>query len=358
MRLSISYSSVEHNLMSEFRGLRLSPYYLNSRRLQALTGVELPLAAQTSLSRNTVARVGGMRDVSRLAERLLQSGQIPNLTSEAASRDLTGHSQLIAFVWGVFTFRGAPNAIRCEQEGKAYKNATFSGRIPIGDTNYELKGEIFNEHFYSVSSPGMLSGKRRMLVAGQFHFSGNRVEVFPYLICDLIQDMGSLPLPWATSIRVYPDSIDAFRAIAGKAPTRADLQTVLNMAEENVKTAFSEIIGEPFVPKDWGGERSDLITSRLTVHDQPTSAAFIFKGPSVPGTLHPKNMGKRGDQLIRAFDEPVDLVVVQHCNQIANSVVRMTEALAYDLRRPRRYCIIDGNDTALILKAHGKLPTN
>ena len=53
-------------------------------------------------------------------------------------------------------------------------------------------------------------------------------------------------------------------------------------------------------------------------------------------------MGKRGDQLVRAFDEPADLIVVQHCNKIENMVVRMTEAFAYDPRRPRQYCIIDG----------------
>jgi hypothetical protein len=127
------------------------------------------------------------------------------------------------------------------------------------------------------------------------------------------------------------------------------------MPEAAVKQAFADIIGEPYVSKDWGGEKSDLVTARLTVDGEPTSAAFIFKGPSVPGPLHPGNMGKRGDQLIRAFDEPVDLIVVQHCNKIENSVVRTAEGLAYDPRRPRRYCIIDGADTAQILSAYGKL---
>ncbi len=88
---------------------------------------------------------------------------------------------------------------------------------------------------------------------------------------------------------------------------------------------------------------------------KPVSAAFLLKGPSVRGEMHPNNLGKRGDQLMRAFDEPVDLVVVQHCNKIANTVVRQAEALAYDPRHPRRYCILDGADTAVILRAHGKL---
>ena len=66
-------------------------------------------------------------------------------------------------------------------------------------------------------------------------------------------------------------------------------------------------------------------------------------------------MGKRGDQLVRAFEEPVDLVVIQHCNQIANTVVRQEEAMAFDPRQPLRYCIIDGADTVRILKTHRKL---
>jgi hypothetical protein len=66
----------------------------------------------------------------------------------------------------------------------------------------------------------------------------------------------------------------------------------------------------------------------------------------------------RGDRLIRAFEEPADLIVVQHCNRIENTVVRTTEGLAYDPRRPRRYCIINGNDTAQILKTYGRLQTS
>ena len=61
--------------------------------------------------------------------------------------------------------------------------------------------------------------------------------------------------------------------------------------------------------------------------------------------MHPADMGKRGDQLVRVFDEPVELVVTQHCSKIANSVVRIAESLAMNIRQPRRYCIIDGADT-------------
>jgi hypothetical protein len=297
-----------------------------------------------------------MSDTSSLAERLLRFGKLPNLTEIVGARDVNDE-KVLGFVWGVFSFRGLSTAVRREQEGKPYAHATFSGKIPMGGDEYKLSGIMFNDHVYSVSSPVVLTGRRRMLIAGQFEFKGKDVKVFPYIIGEVTSDLGGfLPMSWSSSIRVYPSGIDSFEKVRElPAPGKAHLEAVLRMSEDDVKRAFAEIIGEPFVPKDWGGERSDLITSRLVIDKQPTSAAFIFKGPSVSGTMHPSNMGKRGDQLIRAFDEPVDMVVVQHCSAIANSVVRTAEALAYDLRRPRRYCIIDGADTAQILRAYDKL---
>ena len=45
-------------------------------------------------------------------------------------------------------------------------------------------------------------------------------------------------------------------------------------------TPLAEIVSEPFVPKDWGGERSDLRSTRLTIEGRPCAAAFMFKGPA------------------------------------------------------------------------------
>lgn len=160
---------------------------------------------------------------------------------------------------------------------------------------------------------------------------------------------------WSASVRVYPSQIDAFANLDDEEPpSKGDLQALLRISEDDVKNAIADIIGEPFVPKDWGGEKSDLPTNRLTIDGEPHSAAFIFKGPSLPREMHPADMGKRGDQLVRVFDEPVELVVIQHCNKIANTVVRIAESLAMDVRRPRRYCIMDGADTVRLLKAYRK----
>jgi hypothetical protein len=342
--------------MRDFEGLRLSAYYLNSRRLEALTGAAIPIDAEESLVRNSSARIKAMRVAAKVAHNVLKRGQIPNLNSVVTNRDVDSE-RVLAFVWGIFAFRGICDSLQRQYLGKPPKPGTFSGTIPLGDREYKLSGELSNDHLYSSTSNRLLTGRKRMLIAGQFEFNGPSVKVEPFIIGDMMKDLGGGELrTWSTSVRVYPEEIDAFARINEEGPvTNADLNALLQISEECVKYAIADIIGEPFVSKDWPGEKSDLPTNRLSIDGEPHSAAFIFKGPSVPREMHPADMGKRGDQLVRVFDEPVELVVVQHCHKIANSVVRIAESLAMDVRRPRRYCILDGADTVRILKAYGKL---
>lgn len=67
---------------------------------------------------------------------------------------------------------------------------------------------------------------------------------------------------------VWPQQLDQFSAIAGKRATDAERRAVSSMSEENVKNAFADIIGEPFVSKDWAARR--LICSRT---DLPGTAS-------------------------------------------------------------------------------------
>ncbi|MFQ6180339.1 hypothetical protein ACLMJV_00025 [Sinorhizobium meliloti] len=263
---------------------------------------------------------------------------------------------MLAYIWGVFTFKGAGEAIEREVDKKKFKPATFRGRIPLADREYEFSGEMFNEHYYSTSSLRSLSNTVRMFIVGHFFFERDKVQVFPYIMGEFEEQVGFKPINWSNTLRIYPDAFDAFRGMRTvEKVSKRDLDALAAIPEAQVKEILADLIGEPFVGRDWGGEKSDLSTNRLLVDGRPMSAAFILKGPSLKGEMHPKNMGKRGDQLVRAFDEPVELVVVQHCNKIANTVVRQAEALAYNPRGPQRYSIIDGADTVRILKAYGRL---
>jgi hypothetical protein len=338
--------------------LRLSPYYLNTRRLSALTGSQLPVEAQHSLTENSDRRVLGMARAESLADRILRSGRIPNLLQAIGDRDPTGE-RILGVLWDVFTFKGLSTALMRAAAGKTFSPASFSSHLVLGDDDLTVRGTLMNEHVFSDSSVNVLTGRRRMMIAGIFDFQGQAVDVHPFIIGELLESLGGDYEPgYAQSVRVYPQQIDAFAMIVDHPkPTLQEVRVVAGMAEEDVKTALTEIIAEPYKPKDWGGEKSDFVTPRLTINGQPLSAAFILKGRSVPGELHPAKMGKRGDQLLRVFDEPVDLVVIQHVNKIANTIVRYAEALAYNAKAPRRFCVIDGGDTAHILKTYGKLPS-
>jgi hypothetical protein len=336
--------------------LHLQAYYLNTRRLSALTAVQLPVEAQRPISQNGEARRLGMDQARDLADRLLSSGKIPDLGEVIGAGDPDG-KRIIASLWNEFTFRRLSTALRREAEGKPYARASFSGRLELGNRELAVRGVLMNEHVYSGSSDTVLTRKRRLLIAGMFEFQGDEVEVHPYVIGELAEAGEFFDLPYAQSVRIYPQQIDAFSKIADHPrPTAEEIRTVAGMLEDDVKTALADIIQEPFIPKDWGGEKSDFVTSRLKVNGAPVSAAFILKGRSIRGELHPSKMGARGDQLLRAYSEPVDIVVVQHVNKIASSIVDIAERFAYTPRNPRRFCIIDGGDTAHILKAYGKLP--
>ena len=343
-------------MSAKFEGnVGLSPYYLNTRRLEALSSIEIPVSAQASLNKNSAERVTAMRYALSVAKALVNSGHIPNLVRAYA--EIPDTTRLLAWIWGSFSFKGSRLAFEREAEGGSVQPATFSGTINLGDRDYRAQGELINEHYYSQSSIGTLSGKRNLFILGMFDFQDENIEIFPYIIADIVDEMSPfINLSIRNSIRIYPDQIDSFKKITGTPRGgQSDIRKLQTTSESNVKNAISDIIGEPFIPKDWGGEVSDLQTNNLVVEGVTRSAAFILKGPALSGEMHPGNMGKRGDQLVRAFGEPVDLVIIQHCNKIANTVVKMAEALAIDPRNPKRFCIIDGADTARLLKAYGKL---
>lgn len=333
----------------------LSPYYLNTNRLEALSSIEIPPVAQTSLNRNSVERVTAMGYARKVAKGLLQTGRIHNLARVYAETE--NPTRILASTWGAFSFKGSRLAVESQAKGSHARTATFTGTLTLGDRDYPAYGELFPDYYYSQSSTGTLSGKRNLFIMGMFEFWKDEVEICPYVIGDLVDDLSPfINMSIRSLIRVYPDYIDSFGRLKG-APqaTVSDVKALQAVPEAAVKDAVAEIIGEPFVPPDWGGENSDLQTNRLVVEGASQSAAFIFKGPALKGEMHPRNMGKRGDQLVRAFGEPVDLIVIQHCSKIANSVVKLAEAMAIDPRNPKRFCILDGADTARLLKAYGKL---
>jgi hypothetical protein len=64
-------------------------------------------------------------------------------------------------------------------------------------------------------------------------------------------------------------------------------------------------------------------------------------------------MGKRGDQAVRLAQELVDILVVQHHSAIVAAVSKLLSALAR--QQGKRFMVIDGASTAILLRSYGKL---
>lgn len=159
-------------------------------------------------------------------------------------------------------------------------------------------------------------------------------------------------LPRAEQITI--DDIDSFARVKGV--RRAGPSLPRSMSEDSFKNGVQAIVGEPGKFTDWGGETSDLFSTRLKLKGKRRAVAFGFKGPGVSGPLVPARMGKNGDQMQRLFKEPAQVFLVQHWREIKPSVLDMMRAFAVDKAvstgKPIFYGIIDGHDSERIRLAY------
>ena len=211
-------------------------------------------------------------------------------------------------------------------------------------------------------SPRNLSHRRHRTVIGLVtDVSDDAIELQPVLIGQLrYADVDMFGRVNADSLQVWPHEIDEFARLNDSKGASANARRKIGeLSEDDVKAAFAALIGEPYVPKDWGGERSDLNTTRLRLDGAPLEASFVFKGPGAPKKMVIATLGKNGDQIARALTEEPDLVVVQHYGAIDATVRHMLERYCffetYGRRKQTRWMVLDGETTAQLLDAYGKL---
>ncbi len=148
------------------------------------------------------------------------------------------------------------------------------------------------------------------------------------------------------------DDIDSFRNVQGiKSRSKK-----IDMLENDFKQGIKRIIGEPGEFKDWGGESSDLYSTRLRLNGRRRSAAMAFKGRGITGILTPARMGKNGDQIQRLFQEDAEVFLIQYNEQIASSVRGLMAVLAQtkSLQTGKKiyYGTIDGEESARLIAAY------
>jgi len=219
------------------------------------------------------------------------------------------------------------------------------------------------ENYTSASAPGELARYNELFVVGRItnaHLPDLRAQA--YVIGHVHWEdrgVGTFQDPFARlawHMEVFPSHVMPFaEAVHEPAATAAELASLKKILESDVKTAFAQIIGEPFVPKDSPSETSDLQTNRLWLDGQQVSAVFSFKGRGLPRPLTPGNFSKHGTQINKLFTEPAELVVVQHCDKVTNDVRHHLRAFATRIDQLRPFLILDGNDTIRILRHFRKL---
>jgi hypothetical protein len=165
----------------------------------------------------------------------------------------------------------------------------------------------------------------------------------------------AVPSTGARANRITVDDVDSFAKVR-------KLKFARSLPEALSETAFKHgvqsILGEPGQFKDWGGEKSDLYSTRLRMNGTRRAAAFGFKGPGEKGALVPGRMGKNGDQMLRLFQEEADIFFVQHWREIKPSVIELMRnlAVAKSVMTGNRvwYGIIDGQDSERLRLAYPK----
>ena len=176
------------------------------------------------------------------------------------------------------------------------------------------------------------------------------------------------PRPWASKfveiciprqrIQVKSITIDDLDSFIKVRKISTSSEKPNPMRESVFKEGIKRIIGETGRFKDWGGEKNDLLTTRLRLNGKRIATAFAFKGRGKRGKLTPASMGKNGDQIQRLFTSPAEVFLVQYWAQIDESIIEQmrefAKAKSATEGKTVYYGIIDGQDSNRLIKAYPK----
>lgn len=186
--------------------------------------------------------------------------------------------------------------------------------------------------------------------------TADTVRAIPYAIGDLVSGQPPVSLPFASTLELQPNELEQFASMDRTwMPSKAEFARLADIPEHKVKELICRLLDEHDIPKDWGGEESDLFSGRLLIGGERKTSAFLLKGPAKFHPMTPRDLGKNGDQIYRLFNIPAQVYVIQHCHNIGAAVRKTVEAYALhrSFTAPCRYVIMDGLSTAQLLRAHG-----
>lgn len=260
-----------------------------------------------------------------------------------------------------FYFKGLGKVWTAIQNKKEYELAAAYSKIESWKKGGKICFDLHHEHLTSNSSWCELTKRTRVFIFGVIT-QIRKMEIIckPYVIANIINHEGLLHnnrLHIQNHLEVTVDSIDNFKRIRKYSPkySKKSLQILKNIPEKKIKEVFADIIGEPTIPKDWGGEKSDLISDNIKIDGRNCITALAFKGPSKFKPMTLADLGKNGDQINRLFSESADFFILQHCHEITPAVRENMRAWAQqNFFAPKLFCIINGYSTLRILEAYKK----
>jgi hypothetical protein len=342
--------SSEYRIENIKECMDLTCWYINNRRVFELLGTSqtqrIPLVSESE----PLASLNNQNAIQEAFVSWLQRSNVEPLgkllvTQSVREGDLFTHHDQFFFNWS-----------RKKQD--SIKPVGSYAKLDHFESDLKLRFEFHTEHLTSQSARGQLSGSRRLFMLGSIQeIKKGEITCLPYVIANFVsyERQNSLPL-WPNYNELHVDSLDSFSKIQNYHPTLkpADLNALKKISEKEVKIAFAEIINEPDIPKDWGGESSDLFSSRVIYEKKRISTAFLLKGPSKFKPMTMKELGKKGDQINRLFDEPALLFILQHCHRIETAVIKTMKNYSQQIGSPKLWCVINGYDTLRILEAYEK----
>jgi len=231
---------------------------------------------------------------------------------------------------------------RVLEEGKklAHNQLVHQEKL-VGDIAYRR-----DDFFYGQK------GKILSLVHDKKKFAKFPTKITPISTARIVYTI-RLPRQMVRAKPVTVDHIDSFAKVKGLKNVTGKPTAML---EARFKNGIKRILGEKGQFKDWGGERNDLLTSRLRFQRKRILAAFAFKGRGKRGKLTPGMMGKNGDQIQRLFKSTAEMFFVQYWDQVDESVLDQMAELAKAKSAVEGntiyYGIIDGQDSNRLLKAY------
>lgn len=340
-------------------------WYLNQDRIcQLLDRDTLHEYLATASSHQGRAHIGSDVGIARNAikhelERWLHNNPVPSLGELILSNKPLASGQLFT-VYQDFYGKGL---------SKFYHHHGPLPRDAIAELHNKSKFEderrlriLYSpENLVCASAWHRLSGRTRLYCVCYIE-AADEVEIIarPYLIGDIHTGLEpSGPDSWNGREygEIHLSQIDQFSKVSdiyqqeASAPRLSALKLI---SEQEIKVAIAEIAHEGNIPKDWGGEKSDLFTSNLSVDRHHYPSAFLLKGPAQFSEMKMAHLGKNGDQIDRLFSEPADLLILQHCHKVSTAVRSTMRAFASRVHDLRYFTIIDGYDTLRLLKAYRK----